>query len=87
MFDVQVKHEKGVRVEWYQDGALVEQDDIRTLSFVDGRCLLKIIECQNRHSGRYVCEAFNSRGKVCTFVRLMVVTDPKIVKANNRLNR
>ncbi|XP_065224953.1 titin-like isoform X4 [Planococcus citri] len=85
--ECKVKNETGTQIEWHRDGVQLEETDTRKMTYENGRCLLKLDNVQENDSGRYVCEAFNKYGRICTFVRLMVVDDPKIVATHNRLNR
>lgn len=84
---MQIKYEKGAEVQWFKDGILIEENNKYELSSKNGKFILKISDLNDSDSGRYVCEAFNKHGKICTFVRLMVVHDQKIVNASLRLNR
>lgn len=83
----QVKHDEDVNVQWFQDGTLLEEDEFHEFKFEKGRCFLRLTNLQDTDSGRYVCEASNSQGTICTFTRLLVVEDPKLVQACHRLNR
>lgn len=73
---------------WYKNGVeLKSRDDrisVRTLSSI---CRLTIKNVMDSDSGRYTCEATNNQGKVSTFARLQVVTDPKIYEADTNLKR
>ena len=82
-----MKHSKGIEIEWLKDGIPIAADDKYEMTYREGRSCLKIRNLNDDDSGRYVCEATNQHGKICTFVRLMVVHDQRIVNANLRINR
>jgi len=46
---------------------------------------LTITNIKEDDSGRYVCEANNRIGKVSSFARILVVTDPRIIEADAKL--
>jgi myosin-light-chain kinase len=74
-------------VKWYRDG--IELNDSRFVTQFDGlhSCCLTIEELRDGDSGRYMCEATNKVGRVSTFVRLLVINDPKILEADHKLRR
>lgn len=76
-------------ISWYRDCVPIDFDtEKRFSSKFDGRnCQLKIEDLKEEDSGRYMCEAVNRKGRVSTFARLMVVSDPKIWEADNHLKR
>lgn len=49
------------------------------------KCSLTIINIKKNDMGRYVCEASNKIGKVSSFARILVVTDPRIIEADTKL--
>ena len=83
----QVRGDPVPRVQWYRDG--MELNDPRFVAHFDGShfCQLAIEELQDGDSGRYMCEATNRVGRVSTFARLFVVSDPKILEADHKLKR
>jgi hypothetical protein len=83
----QVRGDPVPRVQWYRDG--LELNDPRFVTHFDGShfCQLAIEELQDGDSGRYMCEATNRVGRVSTFARLFVVSDPKILEADHKLKR
>lgn len=75
-------------VTWHCDGVPLDLTKPRFTTTFDGKiCQLLIEELKEEDSGRYMCEAVNPVGRVSTFARLMVVTDPKIWAADNNLRR
>jgi hypothetical protein len=74
-------------VQWYRDG--VELNDPRFVTQFDGlhSCRLTIQDLRDEDSGRYMCEATNKVGRVSTFARLLVISDPKILEADHKLKR
>lgn len=70
---------------WYKDGLELESADRVYISQIGSTCSLLINNICEIDTGRYTCEATNSQGRVSTFARLQVVTDEKIVKADQYL--
>ncbi|KAE8748295.1 hypothetical protein FOCC_FOCC004931, partial [Frankliniella occidentalis] len=50
-----------------------------------GLCRLTLTGVREDDAGRYCCEASNSAGRVSTFVRLQVVSDPQLLHADTKL--
>lgn len=78
-------------IMWYRDGVpLSKTIDPRVeiaMEEADAVCRLRISGVQFVDSGRYTCEAVNTQGRVMTFARLQVVSDPKICAADVNLKR
>lgn len=74
-------------VRWFRDNTeLVLEGDARyEIEQKDNRCTLVIRDLQEKDNGRFLCEATNTRGRVSTFCRVFVVTDPKILEADRKL--
>ncbi|XP_011315208.1 uncharacterized protein [Fopius arisanus] len=74
-------------VRWYKDNVELDgtHDQRVVINNVDLKCSLSIADIGERDSGRYVCDATNSAGRVSTFARVQVVTDPKIADADLEL--
>lgn len=74
-------------IKWYRDGVeLVHGDDTRyNIGMISTTCTLTITNLLELDSGRYMCEASNKVGRVSTFSRLLIVSDPKILEADHRL--
>ncbi|KAI8127587.1 smooth muscle, Myosin light chain kinase [Lucilia cuprina] len=75
-------------IVWYKDGlrisSNVESERVKTRK-IGSTCTLTIKQVTETDAGRYTCEATNSKGRVSTFARLQVVSDPKLFEADNRL--
>lgn len=84
---LQVRGDPVPQVRWYRDG--IELNDPRFVTHFDGlrSCQLSIQDLCDDDAGRYMCEATNHVGRVSTFARLFVVTDPKILEADHKLKR
>lgn len=75
-------------VVWYKDGTDLSLDDDRIIwNVTSSVCKLRINGVRYTDSGRYTCEASNNQGRVMTFVRLQVVSDPKIYEADTKLKK
>lgn len=72
---------------WYKDGVRVEQDDRVVFTEANCVCKMRIQGVRFEDSGRYTCEATNNQGRVMTFARLQVVSDPKICEADVNLKK
>lgn len=76
-------------ITWYKDSQQIDFENESRLrqSYDKGECHLIINNLQEDDSGRYTCEAVNKRGRVSTFVRLLAVSDPKILEADTQLKK
>uniref|UniRef100_W8AQC6 Myosin light chain kinase, smooth muscle n=1 Tax=Ceratitis capitata TaxID=7213 RepID=W8AQC6_CERCA len=74
------------QIDWYKDGMhinpLAERVRIRQIG---STCTLIIAPICELDAGRYTCEATNSKGRVSTFARLQIVTDPRLYEADTKL--
>ncbi|XP_055374489.1 myosin light chain kinase, smooth muscle isoform X2 [Condylostylus longicornis] len=75
------------RIVWYKDGQPIMSTDRVMIKQVGFTCRLRISQTDDNDSGRYTCEASNSIGRVSTFARLQVVSDPKIYAADSKLKK
>lgn len=75
------------QIVWYRDGVLLQLDERVLVSEQNAVCKLRICGVRFDDSGRYTCEAVNTQGRVMTFARLQVVSDPKIAQADVNLKR
>uniref|UniRef100_A0A1A9UZC2 Myosin light chain kinase, smooth muscle n=1 Tax=Glossina austeni TaxID=7395 RepID=A0A1A9UZC2_GLOAU len=75
-------------VIWYKDGLRLglhtDVDRVKTRKLGSSCCLI-IKNVYESDGGRYTCEATNIKGRVATFARLQVVTDPKLYEADHQL--
>jgi hypothetical protein len=86
--ECEVRAEPTADVCWYRDGAPIDTTTNKLRITYDGtRCVLTIKDVQDGDSGRYMCEASNKAGRVSTFARLLVVSDPKIMEADHKLRK
>lgn len=51
------------------------------------KCSLILKNVDDNDSGRYICEVSNKAGKVSSYGRVLVVNDPKILSADERLKK
>ncbi|XP_030387654.1 titin homolog isoform X3 [Scaptodrosophila lebanonensis] len=74
------------QVHWYKDGIQLSgmSDRIR-IRQIGSTCALTISSVAECDTGRYTCEATNSKGRVSTFARLQVVSDQRLFEADSRL--
>ncbi|XP_043286606.1 titin homolog isoform X2 [Venturia canescens] len=87
--ECEVRSESKAEVKWYRDTTDVDSlQDPRYMTHYNGsKCTMTIQSIKENDSGRYVCEATNPAGRVSTFARVQVVTDPKIVEADEKLRK
>lgn len=76
-----------MEVRWYRETTELDpRNDSRFAIHNDAsKCRLTIANVNDDDSGRYVCEASNRIGKVSSFARVLVVTDPRIIEADAKL--
>lgn len=87
ILECNVKGTPKPKVVWYKDGHSIESSDRVSIRQIGSICRLKINHVVEIDSGRYTCEATNNQGKVSTFARLQVVSDPKIYEADHKLKQ
>ncbi|XP_017077857.1 myosin light chain kinase, smooth muscle-like isoform X2 [Drosophila eugracilis] len=74
------------QVTWFKDGIQLSSSSERVkIRQIGSTCALTISTVSELDSGRYTCEATNSKGRVSTFARLQVVSDSRIYEADSRL--
>ncbi|XP_063987212.1 uncharacterized protein LOC135167689 isoform X2 [Diachasmimorpha longicaudata] len=80
-------HKSSPYIRWYKDCAELDvtQNSRFIVQNVDSKCSLSILDVRESDSGRYVCDATNVAGRVSTFAKVQVVTDPKIAGADLEL--
>lgn len=74
-------------IRWYKDGMSLDSSERILIRTVGSICRLTIRNSTLNDSGRYTCEATNKEGRVSTFARLQIVTDPKIYAADDKLKK
>ncbi|XP_033233664.1 titin isoform X11 [Drosophila pseudoobscura] len=73
-------------VTWYKDGIQLSSSSERVrIRQIGSTCALTIATVSDLDSGRYTCEATNSKGRVSTFARLQVLSDSRLYEADSRL--
>lgn len=84
---MQIRVDPKIEVRWYRESTEIDpRNDTRFAIHYDGsKCSLTIANVKENDSGRYVCEASNKIGKMSSFARVFVVTDPKIIEADEKL--
>lgn len=81
-----MKGEPFPEIRWFKDGEEIDNKGSHVqLKCWNNLCSLTIICVNEEDEGRYICEATNSVGKATTFSRLLVVTDPKVLSADQNL--
>lgn len=74
-------------IVWYRDGVRLEVSERVSLREENSVCRMRIGDVLSEDTGRYTCEASNKQGRVMTFARVQVVSDPKICAADVNLKR
>lgn len=87
ILDCEVRAQPAPDVRWCRDGAPLENSDRISVRYDGARCSLTLRNVQEADTGRYMCEASNTAGRVSTFARLLVVSDSKILEADCKLRR
>ncbi|XP_011864762.1 PREDICTED: myosin light chain kinase, smooth muscle-like isoform X3 [Vollenhovia emeryi] len=85
--ECEIRSDSKVEVRWYRETTEINPcNDSRFAIYHNGsKCSLTIANIKEDDSGRYVCEASNRIGKVSSFARILVVTDPRIIEADAKL--
>ncbi|KAG7188123.1 hypothetical protein KM043_015968 [Ampulex compressa] len=85
--EYEVRGDSKIEIKWYRETTEIDPSvDPRYSIYYNGyKCTLTIGNIKESDSGRYVCEASNRIGKVSSFARVLVVTDPKIIHADAKL--
>lgn len=83
----QVEGEPRPDIQWFKDGSTLGDRDGVRVTRDGGYCHLEITEATIDHEARYTCQASNKAGRVSTFARLMVVSDPMLLAADSNLKR
>lgn len=75
-------------ITWYKDKTEIhpEEDERYQILCKSGKCTLEVVDLKDTDTGRIMCEASNSIGRVTTFTRLFVVSDPKVLEAYEHLS-
>lgn len=83
--ECEVKGEPFPDIRWFKDGEELSEDGHFRTQCWNNVCSLMVTCVKEEDDGRYMCEATNSVGRVSTFSRLLVVTDPKVLSADQNL--
>ncbi|XP_039306923.1 titin isoform X3 [Solenopsis invicta] len=85
--ECEIRGDSKMEARWFRETTEINPcNDTRFAIYYDGsKCSLTITNVKEDDSGRYVCEANNRIGKVSSFARILVVTDPRIIEADAKL--
>ncbi|XP_043500905.1 titin homolog [Polistes fuscatus] len=85
--ECEIRGDSNINIKWYRETTEIDpnNDSRYSIGRRGLRCSLTIENIKEDDSGRYVCEASNKIGKVSSFARVLVVTDPKIIEADKKL--
>ncbi|XP_011705986.1 PREDICTED: titin-like [Wasmannia auropunctata] len=85
--ECEIRSDSKIEIRWYRETTEINSyNDTRFAICYDGsKCSLTIANIKGDDSGRYVCEANNKVGKVSSFARILVVSDPRIIEADAKL--
>jgi len=67
-----VKGEPLPTVQWFKDGAAIEDSSERSISYNNGTARLRIEQVSLEDQGEYTCKASNSEGTASSTARLSV---------------
>ncbi|XP_050541447.1 myosin light chain kinase, smooth muscle-like isoform X2 [Daktulosphaira vitifoliae] len=73
------------QVVWFKDGELVTEKYCQEYT-EKGKCTLTITNATDEDNGRYVCEATNIQGRICTYSVVEVIANRQIVQAEQKLH-
>lgn len=84
--ECEVKGEPFPDIRWFKDGEEIgDQASHVQVKCWNNICSLAITCVREEDEGRYICEATNHVGRASTFSRLLVVSDPKVLTADEGL--
>ncbi|KAI4474132.1 hypothetical protein M0802_015766, partial [Mischocyttarus mexicanus] len=85
--ECEIRGDSNINIKWYRETTEIDpnNDSRYSIGRKGLRCSLQIGNIKEDDSGRYICEASNKIGKVSSFARVLVVTDPKIIEADEKL--
>lgn len=83
--ECEVRKDPTLTIRWYKDTNEIQMDDKYKIGYSDGICSLWINRINENDEGRFICEATNKAGRVSTFARVFIVSDPKILLADENL--
>lgn len=78
------------QVDWYRDGTKLtdtikhsDRYEVRSLRSDGSHSLtVKNVRLETDDEAKFTCEAVNPAGRVATFTRVLVVTDPRVAEAD-----
>ncbi|XP_071646927.1 uncharacterized protein [Temnothorax longispinosus] len=85
--ECEIRGDSKMEIRWYREAMEINpcNDSRFAIHYNGSKCSLTIANIKEDDSGRYICEANNRIGKVSSFARILVVTDPKIIEADAKL--
>ncbi|XP_011632760.1 titin-like [Pogonomyrmex barbatus] len=85
--ECEIRSDSKVEVRWYRETMEINpcNNSRFAIHYNGSKYSLTIANIREDDSGRYVCEANNRMGKVSSFARILVVTDPRIIEADAKL--
>lgn len=88
-FECHIRDNTNAKIRWYKDGFELSPSENPRIAINNnnGICLLTITNVRLADEGRYSCEAINKIGRVASFLRLSVVSDPKLLVADQNLKK
>lgn len=75
-------------VDWYRDGSKLDgvkqsRYELKSIRSDGSHSLtIKDVQLDTDDEAKFTCEAVNPAGRVATFTRLLVVTDPRVAEAD-----
>lgn len=85
----QVRSDSKFDVKWLKETVEIDTgaDPRYVIKNERSKCSLVLQNISENDFGRYICEVSNKAGKVSSYGRILVVDDPKILKADARLKK
>ncbi|KAL7299322.1 hypothetical protein TKK_0007901 [Trichogramma kaykai] len=82
--ECEVRSDSKYIVKWFRETIEIDSSlDYRyTVHNESNRCSLTLSNIKEADSGRYICEVSNKAGRVSSYGRVLVVSDPKILNAD-----
>jgi hypothetical protein len=86
---LKVRSDSKFDVKWLRETTEIDPNaDSKYIIQSDrSKCSIVLNNINEYDSGRYICEVTNKAGKVSSYGRILVVNDPKILSADERLKK
>ncbi|XP_023246836.1 titin homolog isoform X2 [Copidosoma floridanum] len=87
--ECEVRSDSKFDVKWLREATVIDSslDSKYVIKNEKSRCSLVLENVSDVDTGRYICQVSNKAGQVSSYGRVLVVCDPKILSADERLKK